>query len=47
MQRGERQQLKSCHRHGPKTVTALTAEITKSHVIFVVFYKILTKKFWW
>ena len=38
-QRGERQQLQSCHRCGPKTVPAQTAEITKCHVIFVVFFK--------
>ena len=29
----------SCHRRGPKTVLAQTAEITKCHVIFVVFFK--------
>ena len=38
-QRGERQQMQSCHRRGPKTVPAQTAEITKCHVIFIVFYK--------
>jgi hypothetical protein len=38
-QRGERQQLKSYHKRGPKTVPAQTAEITKCHVIFVVFFK--------
>ena len=30
----------SSHRRGPKTVPAQTAEITKCHVIFVVFFKI-------
>ena len=30
---------KSCHRRGPKTVLAQTAELTKYHVIFVVFFK--------
>ena len=39
IQRGECQQLQSCHRRGPKTVPAQTAEITKCHVIFVVFFK--------
>ena len=34
-QQGERQQLKSCHRRGPKTVPAQTAEIIKCHVIFI------------
>jgi hypothetical protein len=29
----------SCHRCGPKTVLAQTAEITKCHVIFIVFFK--------
>ena len=33
----ERQQLQSSH--GLKTVLAQTAEITKCHVIFVVFFK--------
>ena len=27
------------HRRGPKTVLAQTAEITKYHVIFIVFFK--------
>ena len=38
-QQGERQQLQSCHRHGLKTVLAQTADITKCHVILVVFFK--------
>ena len=29
----------AAHRRGPKTVLAQTAEITKSRVIFVVFFK--------
>jgi hypothetical protein len=37
------QQLQSCHRRGPKTVPAQTAEITKCHVIFVVFFKFKIK----
>ena len=35
----KRQQLQSCHRRGPNTVPAQRAEITKCHVIFVVFFK--------
>ena len=37
----EHQRAESCHRHGPKTVLAQTAEITKCHVIFIVFFKFL------
>ena len=44
LQRGERQQLQSCHRRGPKTVPAQTAEITKCHVIFIIFF---LNKYWW
>ena len=32
-------QAESCHRRGPKTVPAQTAEMTKCHVIFIVFFK--------
>ena len=35
----ERRRAESCHRCGPKTVLAQTAEITKCHVIFIVFLK--------
>ena len=31
----KRRQAESCHRQGPKTVPAQTAEITKYHVIFI------------
>ena len=37
----------SCHRHGPKTVQAQTAETTKFHVIFIVFFNSWIKKCWW
>ena len=37
----KRQQLHSCHRLGPKIVPAQTAETTKCHVIFIVFFKLL------
>ena len=33
-----RQQAESCHRRGQKTVPAQAAEITKRHVISVVFF---------
>ena len=39
----KRQQLQSCHRRGPKTVLAQTAEITKFCVIFIVFFKFYIK----
>ena len=35
----ERRRAGSCHRWEPKTVLAQTAEITKCHVIFIVFFK--------
>ena len=33
----------SCHRHGSKTALAQRAEITKCHVIFIVFFKFWIK----
>jgi hypothetical protein len=37
----ERCRTESCHRRGPKAVPAQTAEMTKCHVIFIVFFKFL------
>jgi hypothetical protein len=35
----ECQRAESCHSRGLKTVPAQTAEITKCHFIFIVFFK--------
>ena len=40
----KRQQLESCHRREPKTVTAQTAEIRKCHVIFKSFKNPASRK---